>query len=99
MRKPRSALALLLLLGFSVSFSVPAEDVPETAHDESESLPYEMTPLASIMVNESVQALRSLPGSLPAPRRAATHSAFPAEREELAAHPISSLILNHALRC
>ena len=48
MRKPRSALALLLLLGLGVSLTAPAEDVPETAYDESEALPYESIPVFSI---------------------------------------------------
>jgi len=47
MRHPRSVLAFLLLLGLSVFLVVPAEDLPETAYDESESMPYEMTPLLS----------------------------------------------------
>jgi hypothetical protein len=34
-----------------VSLAVPAEDVPETAYDESEGLPYEGTPLFSIVLS------------------------------------------------
>jgi hypothetical protein len=57
MRKPRSALVLLLLLlVFGVSLAVPAEDVLETPYDESESMPYEKTPLFSIVVLEIVAA-------------------------------------------
>ena len=48
MRKPCSILLLCVLLGFGVSLAVPAEDVPETAYDESEALPYEGTPVFSI---------------------------------------------------
>jgi len=54
MRKPRSALVLLLLLVVGVSLSVPAEDVPETPYDESETLPCEGTPLFSIAPPEAV---------------------------------------------
>ena len=54
MRKPRSALVLLLLLVLGVSLSVPAEDVPETPYDESETLPSEGTPLFSIAAPEAV---------------------------------------------
>ena len=50
MRTPRSAIVLLLLLGFGVSLAVPAQDLPDTAYDESETLPYESTPLFSIVV-------------------------------------------------
>jgi hypothetical protein len=50
MRMPCSILVLCVLLGFGVSLAVAAEDVPETAYDESEELPYEGTPLFSIVV-------------------------------------------------
>src|SRR5579871_2479369 len=48
MRKPCSILLLCVLVGFGLSVIVPAEDVPETAYDESEALPYVSTPLVSI---------------------------------------------------
>jgi hypothetical protein len=51
MRRPCSILILFVLLGFGVSLAVPAEDVPETAYDESEILPYESTPPVSIVVS------------------------------------------------
>ena len=44
MRRPCFILILFVLLGFGVSLAVPAEDVPETAYDESEALPFEDTP-------------------------------------------------------
>ena len=47
MRRPCSALILFVLLGFALSLEVPAEDMPETPYDESETLPYEVTPLLS----------------------------------------------------
>jgi hypothetical protein len=50
MRRCCSILVLCVLLGFGVSLAVLAEDVPETAYDESEGLPYEGTPLFSIVV-------------------------------------------------
>lgn len=55
MRNPRSALVLLLLLllGLGVSLAVPVEDVPETPYDESETLPYENTPVFSITVTQA----------------------------------------------
>lgn len=40
MRKPCSILLLCVLLGVGASVVVPAEDVPETAYDESEALAY-----------------------------------------------------------
>ena len=49
MKRPCSIFVLLVLLVFGVSLAVPAEDVPETPYDESEALPYEGTPLFSIV--------------------------------------------------
>ena len=50
MRKPGLVLILLVLLGFRLSLSVPAEDVPETGYDESETPAYESTPAVSILL-------------------------------------------------
>jgi hypothetical protein len=50
MRKVCSILVLFVLLVFGASLVLPAEDVPETAYDESEAPPYEDTPLFSIVV-------------------------------------------------
>lgn len=50
MRRRSSILILVVLLGFGVSLGVPAEDVLETAYDESKVLPYEGTPLFSIVL-------------------------------------------------
>jgi hypothetical protein len=50
MRKLGSAIVFSVILTFGLSLAVPAEDVPETSFDESESLPYESTPLFSIVV-------------------------------------------------
>ena len=65
MRRPCSILVFCLLLSFSVSLVVPAEDVPETAYDESESLPYEGTPLFSIVVPlAAARTTQAVPNSL-----------------------------------
>jgi hypothetical protein len=96
MRKPRSALALLLLLGLGVFLVVPAEDVPETPYDESESLPYEDTPVFSIGIPllsaRTTEAVRS-----PFRQRGEVR----ADRSE---QPVGSLVdrlvsLGHPLRC
>ena len=50
MRRCSSILILFVFLGFGVSLAVPAEDVPETTYDEPEALPYDDTPLFSIVV-------------------------------------------------
>ena len=47
MTQSRSLLVLLVALAFSVSFAVPVADDPETSYDESESLPYESSPVIS----------------------------------------------------
>jgi hypothetical protein len=54
MTQSRSVVVLLVALVLSVSFAVPAEDVPETAYDESESLPCESTPVVSIAAPKAV---------------------------------------------
>jgi hypothetical protein len=67
MTRSRSALVLLVALVLSVSFAVPAEDVPETAYDESESLPCESTPVVSVATPETVEeapAVRAGPSQL-----------------------------------
>ena len=51
MRRPSSIFVLFVLLAFGTSLAVPTEDVPETVYDESEGLPYEDTPLVSIVLS------------------------------------------------
>ena len=54
MSKSRSVLVLLIAVVLAMSVAVPAEDVPETAYDESEALPYESTSVFSIAVRKAV---------------------------------------------
>ena len=44
------AILFLMVLALSLPLALPPEDVAETAYDESETLPYEVTPPASIAV-------------------------------------------------
>ena len=104
MRGTRYVLVLLVAFAFGLSFALPTEDVPETAYDESESLPYESVPLSSSEVlAEHAQALHST---------AIFHSQLQlgcvtkrdgirAEQEERSMYPISDslIILEHYLRC
>ena len=54
-----------MLLGFSVSRGVPAEDLPETAYDESEALPCEGTPLfSSVVPLMAAPTTQAMPSSL-----------------------------------
>lgn len=46
---PRFAIVLLMLLSLGLSLSFPAEDVLDAVYDESEALPYEDTPVFSIV--------------------------------------------------
>jgi len=103
MRVLRSALVLLATFALSLSFAVPTEDVPETPYDESELLPYEITPPLSgdlVQESESVPALQVVPIVLSS--LFSTPPAFGrAGHRGLAAHPIpdSLIILDHSLRC
>ena len=103
MRKPRSAFALLLLLSLGVSLAVPAVDVPETAYDESAALPYECTPLFSIVAQQASDRttkaeLRSGPpfcfkSSTKRDKRCCN------DRTRPNGVPVSLTILNRSLRC
>lgn len=102
MRRPCFVLILFALLGFGMSLAVPAEDVPETAYDESESLPYEMTlPQSFDRMQESAPTFQVVPIAqsdlFSTPRQALVRAGC----GELAAHPISDslIILDHTLRC
>jgi hypothetical protein len=65
MRTLWSILVLCVLLGFGASLAFLAEDVPETAYDESEGLPYEGTPLFSIVVPPvAARTTQAVPSSL-----------------------------------
>lgn len=102
MQKPRSILVLLLLTVFGVSLAFPAEDLPETVYDESESLPCDMTlRFSGDLVQESARPLQAV---LMAPI-----DLFPASKQALvqavcrapAMHPLSdlALILDQTFRC
>ncbi len=101
MRKPCSILLLCVVLGFGVSMLAPLEDVPETAYDESEALPYVSTPVFSVAMPKAIvldgQTVVAMlrPGSL---RRPATQRS---DQRIDSANPIGDFltILDHALRC
>jgi len=102
MAAARFALVLLVALGIGVCFVVPARDLPDTAYDESESLPYEMTPsFCGGLVQESApthQVVLIVPSDLfSTPKQALGRTVC----REFAAHSIcdSLIILDHLLRC
>ena len=103
MRRPCSIVVVCVLLCFGVSVAVPGEDMPETAYNESEALPYVSTTVFSIAAPKAVvpgPAVRGIvsllrSGSL---RRPATQCF---DQRIDSSYPIceSLTILNHALRC
>jgi len=102
MRRPHSVLLMLVvLLGFGVSFCVPAADVPETPYDESETVPYEGTPLFSIAAPQASDriakpelccVLRSLSSTKRCNR-------YWESTPQFHCVPDSLIILDHTLRC
>jgi len=97
MRVVRFALVVLAAFALSVSFVIPADDVIETAYDESEALPYESTVPYSTMQQETALALKS-DFTLYSPGAKSQTFAGRPERE---AHPIcdSVTLLDRSLRC
>ena len=64
MTNPRSALSLCVLLVFGLTLMVSAEDLTETAFDESEATPCESTALTSNLMpqaTDTAHAVRSAP--------------------------------------
>jgi hypothetical protein len=96
-------IVLLLILCFGVSQAVSVEDVPETAYDESETLPYEAAPVYSIPVTQLLA--RTAKDGLK--HSASLHfnswmkqDKHPLEKIALShSVPDSTTILNHSLRC
>ena len=103
MTRARSVLVLLIALVLGVFFAIPAADLPETAYDESESLPYEGTPVVSIAgpaIVAEKPAVRPCEWR-PRFRSLRTADAQLVERGAGWAHPIcdSLIILDRSLRC
>ncbi len=79
MRQPCFSLIIFVLLGFGVSLGFPAEDVLETAYDESEGPPCEVAPLFSIVGPQtSAQTTQVVPRS--SHTRVGASSLFPPAR-------------------
>ena len=91
---------LILILGLSVT--VPAEDVPETAFDESEFPAYESTPRFAILAPKVAGlAARTMRSVSPLGfGRLTKHSAFyPQPRVTRHSASDSLTILDHTFRC
>ena len=102
MRQLHRILVVLATLTLCLSFAVPVEDDPETFYDESESVPYESTPLFSAM-QDSARELQSVLISALPPRvnPTARRDEVLAEQSARTPHPTyrSVTILDHSLRC
>lgn len=100
----RGVFILLVALVLGIFFVLPQEDLPETAYDESESLPYEGAPLfSSDAVQDAVDPalpvpVYGFPVCLVSPTG---RDEIQAAQGERATHPVSELlvILNQSLRC
>ena len=100
MRRPCSILVLCVLLGFGVSLAVSAEDVLETAYDESEGLPYEGTPLFSIVVSPAAApTVDQAPLSSLHPKHGAPSLFAPARFRNTDAHQPADARISLALLC
>jgi len=60
MADSRICLALFVAFVLGLSLLVPAEDIPETAYDESEALPYRRTPGWSLAVAQPIAVLPAI---------------------------------------
>ena len=99
MNGPRSVFILLAALVLGLSMALPQQDLPETAYDESESLPYEGTPLFTVSLpdclSQPIDQSRSC-----APRRTAVRlQGTNLRAKDRFALASSRTILDHSLRC
>ena len=94
----RFALVLLAAFAIGLSLALPAEDVPETPYDESESMPYESTPSFSIMPQESALAPKL---NYRSQLHREAKRKMPAGRPEHESHPTcdSVITLDQTFRC
>ena len=101
-----SVLTLLLIAALvcGLSLAIPAEDDPDTSYDESEELPYDVTPAPLIEVLAQCASLLQAslePGSLLQFGCITNSKEVRADKEKFQASPISGspTILGHSLRC
>lgn len=100
MNGPRSVLILLVTLVLGASFVLPQEDLPETAYDESESLPYEGTPVFSVALPECPSPQPVEAGRSSVRRGAVVRLQGTAPRTKSSSVAVSSrIILGHSFRC
>jgi len=104
MPKTRFAIIFLVSVTLGLFLAVPMPDLPETAFDESDTPPYESTPLfSSVVFKPSTQPAYPTRPSGPLVRVAFT-SACRRNRAAYCAwpaHPMSDplIVFDHVLRC
>ena len=96
---PRSALLLFVVVVLSVAFAVPAEDLPETAYDESAPLVYLGIRVAIFLAPESVLQRPVVPGTVPACVTGESSEWLRVPRQRvgslgtLSAHPLGRIVI------
>ena len=98
----RFFLVLFLAVVLPLSSAIPAEDMPETAYDESEEIPYERTSFfSSEVLLEDVTALQSAPALCMPGASFSTQASerFAREVPHVRVAAVSPSLLDHALRC
>jgi len=101
MSKWRCGLVAFVAFVLGLSLLVPAEDVAETAYDESEAMPYEITPNLSLAVlrGPEVPALCRC-ASRPSRSGLVRSTLRSAHKKDSSARIFHSLtILDHSFRC
>ena len=103
MTKLRSALVLLVALVVGFTLAVPAEDVPETAYDECDSLPYESTPVFSVAIPDPFAEEPAVRPPVSLPRLGSLRRLGAQRFDHGTGSPVpisgSLTVLDHSFRC
>ena len=99
MTKLGSALLFFVLLVLGLSLMAPAEDLPETAYDESEPLPYESNPLISSLMPQAAASATAAERSAPLYQPAASFRITATRINGIAVHRPAEAGLALALLC
>lgn len=98
--KPRWAVVFLMVLSVCLSLGLPAEDVLDAVYDESEPLPYEVSPLFSIAVRPVAAPRTALAPLSSLQLGAGARSPFiPARVRDTDAHRCADARISLALLC
>jgi len=98
MSKPCAALVFFVLVFSGLALTVPAEDVPETAYDESEVLPFLGVSLTSGLIPQVCGTARSV-RSVPRHDLPDTGRGFHTRDAAKSEHPTVSTRVALAKRC